>query len=138
MIDTHTVYAVLALIAIYAAVFFLSPNQIAQLWERDDLPVHEIMQHFRYWERRRVCIVGLSLATCVILASSFAASAMSPIAVFVGVMSLAAADAFQTRRLSRQLPSWTPSTGPDENGSRVGPALDLLFGKKPKGDRGGE
>lgn len=135
MIDAHTVYAVLALTVIYAAAFFLSPNKTAQLWERDDMPVHEIMQHFRYWERRRVSISGAGFGACMILASLFAASVILPIVLFVGLMSLAAADAFQTRQLSRDLPSWSPSTGIDPDGGRMGPVLDLLFGEKPTSDR---
>lgn len=134
MIDAHTVYVILALIVIYAAAFFLSPNKVAELWQRDDMPVHEIMQHFRYWERRRVWISGVGFGACVILASLFTASVIPPIAGFVGLMSLAAADAFQTRQLSRDLPSWSPSTGIGPNGSRMGPILDLLFGKKPTSD----
>lgn len=135
MIDAHAAYPTLAFIVIYAAAFFFFPNRVAELWERDGLPVHWIMQHFRYWERRRVWISGVGFGACVILASLFAASIIAPIAMFVGVMSLAGADAFQIRRLSRDLPSWSPSTGIDQNGSRMGPILDFLFGEKPASDR---
>ena len=139
MIDANAVYFVLALIVIYAAAFFLSPNRVAEFWERDDLPVHEIMKHFRYRERRRVWISGVGFGTCVILASLFAASIIAPVAMFFGVMSLAGADAFQIRRLSRDLPSWSPSNGTDPN-ARMNrrPFLDLLFGEKPTGDRRGK
>lgn len=138
MINAHAAYPILAFALIYAAAFYLAPNKIAQLWQRDDMPVHEIMQHFRYWERRRVWISGVGFVACVILASLFAASVIPPIAGFVGLMSLAAADAFQTRQLSRDLPSWSPSTGIDPNGSRMGPILDLLFGEKLNHDKGGK
>lgn len=138
MIDTADVYFVLALIAVYATAFFWYPNRVAEPWERDDLPVHEIMKHFRYWERRRVWISGVGFGACVILASLFAASIIVPIATLVGLMSLTSADAFQIRQLSRDLPSWSPSTRIGQKASRMGPILDLLFGKKPTSDRGGK
>lgn len=131
-------YPVLAFVTIYAAWFLLFPDRVAQLWKRDDLPVHEIMRHFRYWESRRVWIAGVGLATGAILASMFAASIITPIAMFIGLMSLTAADALRIRRLSRDLPAWSPSTGMDQVASRVSPVLDVLFGEKPTNDRRGK
>jgi len=139
MIDANAVYPILALIVIYATVFFLSPSRVAESWERDGLPVHEIMRHFRYWERRRVWISGVGFGACVILASLFAAYIIAAVAMFVGVMSLTGADAFQIHRLSRDLPNWSPSNGIGQNDSTMNrsPILDLLFGKKPtRGRRG--
>lgn len=140
MIDTNLVYFILALIAGYATAFFLLPNTMAGHWERDDLPAHEIMQHFRYWEARRVWIAGVGFGACVILASLFAASIIAPAAFFFGGISLAGADAFQIHRLSHGLPSWLPSDGIDQNASRMnrGSILDLLFGKKPTSDGRGD
>lgn len=139
MSETDTVFSILALIAIYAIVFFLIPNRLAQYWERDDLPVHEIMHHFGYWQRRRVLIAGVGFTTCAVLAWSLAASIIPAVAVFVGLASLAAADWSQIRRLSRDLPSWSPLTD-DENASGMnrGSVLDLLFGKKPAPERRGK
>lgn len=140
MIDTQPVYAILALTAIYAAVFFLFPNRIAQPWARDDLPVHEIMHHFRCWERRRVWVAGVGFGTGVILASSVAASIIFPIVMFVGLLALAGVDAFQIHRLSRDLPSWSLSTGIDPKASTMNrsPRLDFLFGEKRSGDGRGK
>jgi hypothetical protein len=138
MIDAHTVYAILALIVIFATAFFFAPHRVATIWHRDDLPVHWIMQHFRYWERRRVWISATGLGAGVILASLFASSIFTYIVAFVGLMSLACADAFQVRRLVRDLPGWPPSTEIDREASSMSPILDLLFGAKPNSDKGGK
>lgn len=136
MIDARTVYFILGLIAVYATTFFLAPNRLAQLWERDGLPVHWIMKHFRYWSKQRLWICGVGLGAAVISVSFFEASIMALIAAFVGMMLLASADAFQIRRLSVGLPNWSPSTQIDQGGDRTTPTLDLLFGKKSTNDEG--
>ena len=132
MIDSNAVYAVLALIAIYATMFFLFPNRVAQYWERDDLPVHQIMRHFRYREARRVWISIAGIAGSVIVAVLVPASIVFPVALFLGLVALAGADAFQIRRLSRDIPRWSPGARTDDGGAlNRGPVLDLVFGKKP-------
>lgn len=138
MIDTQTAYSIVVFTVAYACWFFFVPYRIAELWWRDDMPVHEIMHHFRYWERRRVWISVVGFGACVLSVSLPAASAIPGIALFVGLISLSAADAFQTLQLSRDLPRWSPSPGIGPNGGKMGRVLDLLFGKKPTSDGEGK
>ena len=137
MIDTQTAYAIAALTVAYAGWFFFFPSRGVWLWERNDLPAHEIMSHFRYWEPRRVWIAGGGFGVCVILALLPVAPAVLGIVLFVGLMSLTAADAFQTRQLSRDLPSWSPDPGIGPSVGITGRVLDWLFGKKPNSDMEG-
>ena len=131
MLDTQTAYSIAAFSIAYAGWFFFVPHRIAELWWRDDMPVHEVMHHFRYWERRRVWISVVGFGACVLSVAVPTASAIPAIAVFVGLISLSAADACQTRQLSRDLPPWSPRPGKGPNGGKMGRVLDLLFGKKP-------
>lgn len=134
MIDAYAPYSILLFAVIYAAAFFLLPHRVAQFWERDTLPVHWIMRHFQYWEGRRVWISGVSFVACVIIALSFAGSVIAPITIFIGLVALVVADAFQVRQLSQGLPNWSPTTAIDQNGRRLTPILDVLFGEKPNRD----
>ena len=136
MIETNIGFAILALVAINAVYFVFSPYRLAEFRERDGLPVHWIMQHFRYWERRRVWISGVCIGVCV--TSLFAASSFTLFALFVGLTLLTGADAFQVRQLSRDLRSWSPSAGMDQEVSTMEPILDLVFGRKATRDKNGE
>ena len=136
MIETNIGFAISALVAINAVYFVFSPYRLAEFRERDDLPVHWIMQHFRYWERRRVWISGVCIGVCV--TSLFAASSFTLFALFVGLTLLTGADAFQIRQLSRDLRSWSPSAAMDQEVSTTKPILDLVFGRKATRDKNGE
>lgn len=101
MIDTNVVYPVLAFIAIYAVVFFLVPRRVAEFWERDGLPVHTIMQHFHFWERRRIWLAAVSLTACLLLSPAFGSSVLFMVGVFLGLACLGCVDALQLRAISR-------------------------------------
>lgn len=138
MIDADAFYLLLAMIVAFAAWFFLAPGDVAQLWERPDLPGHEIMRHFRYWEARRVLICGFSLAVCTGLATTLDRSVIPLIPMGLGLIALNAADAVQTHRLSRTLPSWSPGDEAVRFKGRAGAVIDILFGERPTGDGDGE
>lgn len=101
MIDANAVYPILALIAIYAAAFFLSPHRLADFWERDDLPVHMIMQNFRIWESRRTWVAAVGLAASLFLSPAFGSGVIFMVAMFLGLACLWGADALQFRAISQ-------------------------------------
>ena len=101
MIDTTVAYPIVALVAIYALVFFWSPHRVAEFWGRDVGQRHTIMQHFRFRERTRVCAAGIGLTACLVLSSAFGSSILFVVGMFLGLACLGCVDALQIRAISR-------------------------------------
>jgi hypothetical protein len=138
MIEARALYLVLVIFAAFANAFFFTPNQIARMWERPDLPVHEIMRHFRYRARWRLWATCFGLVISSIAALALRGYVIPMIVMALGLISLACVDAVHIRRLSTTLPGWSPDEGGVRMTGSLGALIDLLFGKSPKGDGRGE
>lgn len=92
--------AILIVIVVYSAAFFWSPSTTAS-YMPDTGPVNEIMRRFRYWERRRVWVAGISIGGSLLLALLSKPPVAFIVAFTLGLMALLVADMLQIRGLAR-------------------------------------